>query len=186
MVFVREFLKDYFPLERFFDILNQSIEKINTLENDNDDNTWDAQDFDELRDYQYIAHINIYMQLYLNDSYSNTEKNELFQAFHTSIGPQYIDMLNEFNIETDFESSDTFKKSKLKFLLDYMQSFLKGIRKYIEIMNEEQFTKTSRHSILSETRFDNNEDGLGKLAAIKNTINRIDQSFNEIMTRLDE
>ena len=123
MIFVREFLKDYFPLERFFEILNQSIEKIDFLENndDNDDNIWDAQDFDELRDYQYIAHINIYMQLYLNDSYSHTDKNDLFEVFHKIIGPQYINKLNDFNNRTDFESSDSFKKSKLKFLLDYMQ-----------------------------------------------------------------
>ena len=120
MVFVREFLKDYFPLERFFEILDQSIEKINFLEN-NDVSTWDAQDFDELRDYQYIAHINIYMQLYLNESYSHTDKNDFFEVFYKIIGPQYVDMLNDFNIQTDFESPDSFKKSKLKFLLNYMQ-----------------------------------------------------------------
>lgn len=77
MFFIRDYLKSFFPAEGFYRIVDASIVKLDELE-PNDD-YYDAQDYDELRDYQHVALLNLYNQLYLHVSFSTFEREELIK-----------------------------------------------------------------------------------------------------------
>lgn len=75
MLFIRNFLKELFPLENLFQILDESIQTLNGFEKDDQD--YDDQDYEELREVQYVDMINLYIQIYLHPTYSDTKKSEL-------------------------------------------------------------------------------------------------------------
>lgn len=182
MKFVREFLKDYFKLESFNDIIEKSIDRLDQLEIEYSE--YDAQDYDELREYQYIAIINIYMQLYLNSTYSSTDKDEVLDEFTNKIGKSYMRELTKFNIESDFENHTTFKKSKLKFLMDYMQTFLKGIKRYVETAQDDQLEEGQQKNT-SYARTHTPRSLINRMGAAKNVMSDIDQAYGAVLERLD-
>lgn len=187
MIFVREFLKSYFPLSEFFDIIDNSISKLEAL--NATDEEYDDQDYDELKDYQYVALINIYTQLYLSPSHSDTDKDELLYIYDSYLSNIYIQKLNSFNNRTDFEDPSTYKKSEFKFLLDYMQKFFISIKKYIELSLEDKLKENYGKSfsfsqnLTSQSR---RESLQIDIVSIKKRINEVDQAYGMIFERLDE
>ena len=61
MVFTRDFLVSHFPLSGMIDEIDNSLERLNEIEKEDD--SYDAQDYDELRDYQCFDLIKIYVQV---------------------------------------------------------------------------------------------------------------------------
>ena len=62
-VFTRDFLTQHFPLKDAFQEITDSIERLDQIESDNYDKKYDSQDYDDLRDFQYVDLLNIYSQV---------------------------------------------------------------------------------------------------------------------------
>ena len=125
---ILDFFKKQFPLTDLFKEIDESIDSLNTIANE--DNTYDLQDYEELREYQYIDLLNIYAQLYLHPEYSENNRKELSSILY-NLAHKYIEKLNDMNSKADFDFNTGFKKSELKFLLIYMKIFLKKVNRYI-------------------------------------------------------
>ena len=61
VTFTRDFLVSHFPLSGMIDEIDNSLERLNEIEKEDD--SYDAQDYDELRDYQCFDLIKIYVQV---------------------------------------------------------------------------------------------------------------------------
>jgi hypothetical protein len=70
MMFIRNFLKEEFPLKDSIPMIEDSIYALKVIEETESDH--DDQDFEELRDCQYLDLTNLYVQLYLTPGYSET------------------------------------------------------------------------------------------------------------------
>lgn len=140
ILFIRDFLKKQFPLEDMFDEIDQSIQTLNELEDKHaKEDTFDSQDYDELRDFQYTDLLKIYIELYFHPHYSEIGLNELGVLF-SQLSSEYIKRLNKFNSEVDFLDNN-FKKSELKYLIIYIKNFFQNFKHYREI----QLDKKLRH-----------------------------------------
>ena len=133
MLFIRNFLKELFPLENLFQILDESIQTLNGFEKDDQD--YDDQDYEELREVQYVDMINLYIQIYLHPTYSDTKKSELMSWF-PALATTYLNRWNKFNSDADFEDRTTFRRSDLRLLLVYMQNFFTKCKKYHEVIQD--------------------------------------------------
>ena len=118
-----------------FDEIESSILNLDHIEESDDTSTYDAQDYEELRECQYISLINIYAQLYLNPMYSDTTKSELVSHFFP-LATIYIDKLNDFREKADFDKVKGFRKSELKFLMIYMKGFVNGFKRYLDALHD--------------------------------------------------
>mmetsp|Transcript_29160 Transcript_29160/g.33357 ORF Transcript_29160/g.33357 Transcript_29160/m.33357 type:complete len:821 (-) Transcript_29160:2783-5245(-) len=183
MLFMRDFLKTYFPLNGMFDMIEKSIANLEVLESK--DNEYDSQDYDEFRDYQYMDLIDIYEQLYFSTENSNTEREDIFNSFSECIAPKYIEMMNNFNMEADFEDSSSFRKSELKFLMIYMQNFCSSLKKYTEALNEEKFDFSINQSEIGRRSNREGHDRIMKIEKLRKCVNTIDKIYSEILERLD-
>ena len=110
------------------------IKKLDQFEHTSKDYT--AQDIDELRDDQYIDLVNIYIQVYLNPKYSDSNKEQIAREFVDFIAPAYLEIQSNFNSNSDFKDMSTFHKSALRFYLIYMQNFITSLKRYLNMSNE--------------------------------------------------
>ena len=120
-----------------FKHISLSVERLDQLEELGkiSDNNSNVDDYDELRDYQYFDLINIYTQVYLNTKFSTSNKEDIANDFISSISIDYIKMLNDFNLRSEFSNPNTFKKSTLRFLMIYMQAFIVNLTQFLNSDN---------------------------------------------------
>jgi hypothetical protein len=173
MMFTRDFLKQFFTIEKFFELIDKSISKLDELELQ--DNEYDEQDYEDLRDWTYIALINIYHQLYFNINYSHVEKESVAQKFNDIIGPIYKNKLNEFNNSTDFDDQETYKKSELKFLVKYMTKLMDSMKRYAEKLKDDQLNRTQQSQNMGENLVKTNQ-----------VLNEIQTILSNIFDRINE
>ena len=131
---MRKFLKAYFPYKDMISHILLCIKKLDQFEHTSKDYT--AQDIDELRDDQYIDLVNIYIQVYLNPKFSDSNKEQIAREFVEFIAPAYLEIQNNFNSNSDFKDMSTFHKSTLRFYLIYMQNFITSLKRYLNMSNE--------------------------------------------------
>ena len=134
MKYMRMFIKSYFHFNEMLSILDKSISKIDELEINSAKIGF--QELEELKDAQYINLINIYIQVYLNSKHSDSDKETIAKEFSDKIAPQYIEMLNNFNSSTDFKDLGSLNKSKLRFLMIYMQYYILNLKSYLNMSDE--------------------------------------------------
>ena len=131
-------MKSYFPFKDMIKTIKASILNLNQIENKNKSTKidMDIEDYDELRDYQYFDLINVYIQLYLNTKFSTSNREDIANDFINNISIDYIEMLNDFNLKSNFTDSTSFNKSTLRFLLIYMNIFINSLKKYLNIASD--------------------------------------------------
>ena len=134
MKYMRMFIKSYFHFNEMLSILDKSISKIDELEINSA--KMGFQELEELKDTQYFNLINIYIQIYLNSKHSDSDKETIAKEFSDKIAPQYIEMLNNFNSSTDFKDLGSLNKSKLRFLMIYMQYYILNLKSYLNLSDE--------------------------------------------------
>ena len=134
MKYMRMFIKSYFHFNEMLSILDKSISKIDELEINSA--KMGFQELEELKDTQYFNLINIYIQIYLNSKHSDSDKETIAKEFSDKIAPQYIEMLNNFNSSTDFKDLGSLNKSKLRFLMIYMQYYILNLKSYLNMSDE--------------------------------------------------
>ncbi|CAI2387002.1 unnamed protein product [Moneuplotes crassus] len=184
-VFTRDFLAQHFPLEKAFNEICSSIDRLNEIEETEKDKKYDSQDYDELRDYQYIDLLNIYTQLYFHERYSNITKSELEECM-TTLTSQYLQKLNDFNSVSDFDQPDNIKNSSMKFLLIYCRSFFKRMEKHYKFIAEKDLT--SRHHAVSSFKggeYSPRASALGGFEALKKKKQEIEQLIDQIYERME-
>jgi hypothetical protein len=184
ITFLREFLKDHFPLGDFFTIIDKSIDKLDVLQLS--DEIYDAQDYDELKEHQYIAIINIYTQLYLSINYSDTDPDILLSAFNERLVPEYIKRIEEFTLRVDLNNTDSYKRSEMKFLIDYMQNFFISIKRFIEVDTRDDFKRKfkggSRKSFSTKGVF---KTEVKEIIEVREQMGSIEEAFNNIISKLE-
>ena len=187
MKFMRKFLKSYFPLKDMLKHIESSVQKLGELEDKYKDSNrnMDTEDYDELRDYQYFDLVNIYIQVYLNTKYSTTNKEDIANDFVSYISVDYIQMLNNFNQNSDFSNLSTVKRSTLRFLMIYMNLFLISMKRFMNISTE--FTTNKSFIVKSGVQ----NEFLYQIVApktiqnAKNQIAVIEDIYSEILNRLE-
>ena len=137
MKFMRKLLRSYFPFKDMMKQIEMSMERLNELEQQNKD--LDSEDFDELREDQYIDIVNIYIQVYLSSKFSESNKEEIAKEFADHIFVQYFQMLSDFKEKTDFNDRSTYNLSTLRFLMIYMNVFIANFKKYMNFANDTTF-----------------------------------------------
>jgi hypothetical protein len=180
MLFIREFLKKQFPLEGIFDEIDKSNECLNTIEKEDD--SYDTQEYDELRDFQYIDLIKIYVELYLHPQYSDITLNEIAIIF-SKLSLQYIKKLTKFNNEANFYDTN-FKKSDLKYLMIYIKYFFSGLKKYRETQLDKKLRRGSKPD--GERSIDESSIIYSKPQTINKRINEIEILNGDILEKLEE
>jgi hypothetical protein len=133
MIFIRSFLKKRFSLETMFENIDSWISRLGEIENN--DSTYDAQDFDELRDYTYIDLTNLYIQIYLTPYYSDITTKELVKNIY-KLSRIYLEKLNNFNNSADFDDNRSFRKSEMKFLLCYWRKFFGMFKRMFDFLQD--------------------------------------------------
>jgi hypothetical protein len=180
MLFIREFLKKEFPLAGIFDEIEKSNECLNTIEKEDD--SYDAQEYDELRDFQYIDLIKIYVELYLHPQYSDIKLKELVIIF-TQLSLQYLKKLTKFNDEADFYDTN-FKKSDLKYFMIYIKFFFSGLKRYREIQLDRKLRRGSKPD--GDRFVDESSIDYSNPQTINKRIHEIDILNGDILERLEE
>ena len=185
MKFMRKFLKSYFPFKNMMSHIEAWIKKLDQFEH-----TWkdyNSQEIDELRDDQFIDLVNIYIQVYLNLKFSDSNRDQIAREFVDFIAPSYIESLNNFNNNSEFKDVNTFNKSKMRFWMIYMQNFITSIRKYLNVPNESpKANKNTKLQYYSSTAFGRSKLGqavISKIATIEElyikVLKRIENAHNE-------
>jgi hypothetical protein len=184
MTSFRELQKENFPLGDFFTIIDKSIDKLDDLQPK--DKAYDAQDYDELKEYQYIAIINIYTQLYFSINYSDTDIDVLLSAFNDILVPEYIKRIDEFTSRVDLNNTNSYKRSEMNFLINYMQSFFINIKRFIEADKSDDFKRKQkgqrRKSFLDKR---GPKGGLRGLIEVREQMGNIEEAFNNIISKLE-
>lgn len=161
MLFIREFLKEQFPLEDMFIEIDKSIDALNNIETR--DSTYDSQEYEELRNFQYADIIKIYDELYLHSHYSKFENNQLGGIYH-HLSTKYIQKLTKINSEAKIKDP-SLKKSDLKYLLVFVKNFFIKFKIYVDSQLEGKL-RINKYA--------------GKSSASGINLNAVDQKVQEI------
>ena len=181
MKYMRMFIKSYFHFNEMLSILDKSISKIDELEINSA--KMGFQELEELKDTQYINLINIYIQVYLNSKYSDSDKETIAKEFTDKIAPQYIEMLNSFNSSTDFKELGTLNKSKLRFLMIYMQYFILNLKSYLN-MSDENNTHSNFSRGDTGVEFPSQVVRMRANQMVKLKLESVDEAYSDIFNKL--
>ena len=126
--YTREKFMDLFPLEIFVDRLNASLEKLELLEKEEDDEEQDEQAYEELRESQQKALIDLYANLHFNINESKIEIGEVIDFFNNFIAPDYEQKIDRLLDEVDFEDRESYRLSEIKLVVIHYQILIKHIK----------------------------------------------------------
>ena len=180
MKFMRKLLKSYFPFPDLLKNVEMSINNLNELEIHNKD--LDSDDFDELREDQYIDLINIYIQVYLNPKFSESNKEDIAREFADSIWGKYYEMLNRFNEKADFNDRSTYNLSTLRFLMIYMNIFISNLKKLMNFSSDSTFQGSF---VRSNSEFPSQFVKMKAHQYVTLKLSAIEETFNDILERLE-
>ena len=181
--FTRDYFKNLFPLEGMFDEIDKSINKLNEIEENNEDDNYDEQDYDELRDYQYFDLISIYSQLYLHPSYSHTSKEDLDEAMRYLVGV-YSNKIQDF-ANLLYDNPESVKLSDSKFIMVYLRGFFEKFEKYYNYIVDKTLQSRPEQSIREQDPF-NRSNTLAVLGTVKKKREEIENTRNEIFSAMEQ
>ena len=183
MSYMRTFLKSLFPFKEMLLHIEKSIMKIDELEINNKDMKF--QDFEEIRDDQYINLTSIYIQVYLNNMYSESNKELVAKEFNEKIALRYIEMLDDFGANTDFTDTYSMSKSKLRFLMIYMKQYICYLKTYLNLSEDSKY----KNSLLrNNTGVEYSSQAIRTRVqqSVNSKLSKIDDAYSVVLRKLEE
>ena len=174
MRYSQKSLLKIFPLNEYINRIHKSIKNLDSFESNDED--YDAQDYEELRESQQQVLTDLYSILYFNRESETYEIIKIYEFFDEIFITCYNNKLEYFLNEVDLHDTTTYKISHLKLIIINFQVFMKRIKVCFE-------AEQDRH--LSGSRA-TNVDLTQKINISLNIIEAIDLKVETLISALRE
>ena len=126
MRYSQKSLLKIFPLDEYINRIYKSIKNLDSFESNDED--YDDQDYEELRESQQQVLTDLYSILYFNRESETYEIIKIYEFFDEIFITCYNNKLECFLNEVDLHDTTTYKISHLKLIIINFQVFMKRIK----------------------------------------------------------
>ena len=145
MRYSQKSLLKIFPLNEYINRIFKSMNNLDTFEHNDED--YDDQDYEELRESQQQVLTDLYSKLYLNRESETYNITEIYEFFDQIFLNCYNSKLDHFLNEVDLNETNTYKISHLKLIIINFQVFMKRIKSCFEAEQDKHLSGSNTISV---------------------------------------